>query len=239
MSVSIGEILKSAPLAEGRRYSTTPRRTGEPIRRLSYAAARPSPEYRHKITRKEAREIVLAAKLYDTNARTDGKRPLGRTAVQILELLANLAAYSGRVEPSYSYIMEKVGCARDTIARALKALRAHGFLNWMRRYVPTGNAEGPQVKQTSNAYRITLPALAKRLIDAFFKPRQIIPDDIAHEAQERARHIETMRAGLTMREQLALDLGADNPLAEALARLHDSMAKRESDKQTESGIKVL
>lgn len=215
-----------------------PRRTGEPVRRHSHRADRMPPAYRCKISRKEAREIVLAATVYDRTARENGKRPLGRAALQILEFLANLAAYSGRVEPSYDYIMEKVGCARDTITRALKALRAHGFLDWVRRYVPTGNADGPQVQQTSNAYRLTLPALARRLLDRFRKPAPI-PDDIKHQAQERAQQIEAMRAGLSMREQLALDFGADDALGGALARLYEAMQKRESDKRSESGSKVF
>jgi len=196
------------------------------------------PAYRCKITRKEAREIVIAATMYDRTARENGKRPLGRAALQILEFLANLAAYSGRVEPSYDYIMEKVGCARDTITRALKALRAHGFLDWVRRYVPTGNADGPQVQQTSNAYRLTLPAFAKRLLERFRKPAPV-PDDIEAEAQERARQIEAMRAGLTIREQMALDFGQNDPLGLALARLGERIKERESDKQSESGTKVF
>lgn len=159
----------------------------------------------------------------------------------ILELLANLAAYSGRIEPPYTYIMQQCGVARDTITRALKALRAHGFLDWMRRYVPTGNSEGPQVVQTTNAYRLSVPAAAKRLLEAFFKPRNVVPDDAAHAAQERAREIEAMRATLSHREQLHLDLNTSGDdrdakgryaLAESLARFRELFnEKRESEKR--------
>lgn len=236
---SIAEVT-AYPVPGDRRRSTI-ERTGEPVRRNSFRADRPAPGYRQKFTRREARDLVLAAKLYDNAARKDGKRPLGRAALDILELLANLAAYSGRVEPPYTYIMQQCGVARDTITRALKALRAHGFLDWMRRYVPTGNDTGPQVMQTTNAYRLSVPALAKRLLEAFFKPRAAIPDDIAQEAQERARQIEEMRASLTHREQLHLDLNtsADDrdaksryELAESLARFRELFdKKRESEKQ--------
>lgn len=232
---SLSEIV-ARPMTGDRRRSPI-ERTGEPVRRQSFRADRPAPGYRCKITRKEAREIVLAATVYDRTTRTKGKRPLGRAALQILEFLANMAAYSGRVEPSYEYIMDKVGCARDTITRALKSLRAHGFLDWIRRYVPTGNAEGPQVQQTSNAYRLTLPAIAKRLLGRILNPAPV-PEDIEHEAQERAQQIEAMRATLTMREQLSLDLGAESPLGDALARLWDSMQKRESEKQGVSRVTV-
>ncbi|WP_262300154.1 helix-turn-helix domain-containing protein [Microvirga sesbaniae] len=239
--MSFSSLADFAP-APGERPRST-RRTGEPVRRQSFAAHRLPPGYRTKITRREARELVLAATMYDRTAREKGKRPLGRAALQILEFLANLAAYSGRVEPSYEYIMEKVGCARDTITRALKALRAHGFLDWVRRYVPTGNAEGPQVQQTSNAYRLALPAIAKRLLARFTNPAPI-PADVEQEAHERAQQVEAMRATLTKREQLALEFGggegreADErrALGESLARLWDSIQKRESDKQGESRV---
>lgn len=148
-----------------------------------------------------------------------------------------MAAYSGRVEPSYDYLMEKTGCARDTIARALKALRAHGFLDWVRRYVPTGNADGPQVQQTSNAYRLALPAIARRLLGRFAKPAPV-PDDVLQAAKDRAEQIEAMRATLTMPEQITLDFGADDPTGQALARLWQSMQDRESEKRTELGATV-
>lgn len=226
MTASLGEILKSRPLPDGKRRSTMRPRTGEPVRRHSHRADRMPPQYRQKITRREAWEIVHAAEKYDDAGRAKGgKRPLGEKAIKILRYLANLAAYSGRVEPSYDYLMEKTGCARDTIARALKALRAHGFLDWVRRYVPTGNTDGPQVQQTSNAYRLALPAIARKLLGRFAKPAPV-PDDVLQAAKDRAAQIEAMRATLTMPEQITLDFGADDPTGQALARLWQSMQYR-------------
>ncbi|EPR18635.1 hypothetical protein M527_12420 [Sphingobium indicum IP26] len=206
--------------AEGKRRSISDfagRRTGQPIRRHSHRFDRLAPQYRDKISKAEARKIVIAATMYDRTARENGKRVLGRTALQILEFLANLAAYSGRVEPSYRYIMEQVGCCKDSITRALKALHAHGFLEWVRRYIPTGKNEGPQVQQTTNAYRIKLPALAKRLLERK-KETSPIPDDVEWEAIQRARAVEAMRSTLTMREQLAMDFD-DPAMAELMARI--------------------
>jgi hypothetical protein len=61
--------------------------------------------------------------------------------------------------------MRKLRRSKDAVVRALQALRAHGFLDWLRRYVPTGQeGRGPQVKQTSNAYRLSMPARAMRLL---------------------------------------------------------------------------
>lgn len=238
MHTSIGEILKSRPLPDGKRRSTMRPRTGEPVRRHSHRADRMPPAYAKKITRREAWEIVHAAERYDDTGRAKGgKRPLGPAAIKVLRYLANLAAYSGRVEPSYDYLMEKLGFARDTINRALKSLRAHGFLDWVRRYVPTGNADGPQVKQTSNAYRITLPAIARRLLGRFAKPSPV-PDDVVQAAKERADQIEAMRATLTMAEQITLDFGADDPTGQILARMA-ARFDRESENQSELGAKVL
>lgn len=238
MTASIGEILTARPLPDGQRRSTMRPRTGEPVRRHSHRADRTAPQYRQKITKREAWEIVHAAQKYDDAGRAKGgKRPLGEKAIKILRYLANLAAYSGRVEPSYDYLMEKTGCARDTVNRALKALRAHGFLDWVRRYIPTGNTDGPQVQQTSNAYRLALPAIARRLLGRFAKPAPV-PDDVLQAAKDRADQIEAMRATLTMTEQIALDFGADDATGQALARLWQSMQQRESENRTELGDRV-
>jgi len=238
MTASLGEILKSRPLPDGKRRSTMRPRTGQPVRRHSHLAGRVPPSYVHKITKREAWEIVEGAQRYDDAGRKDGKRPLGPNAIRVLRYLANLAAYSGRVEPSYDYLMEKLGLARDTINRALKALKAHGFLDWVRRYVPTGNTDGPQVQQTSNAYRITLPAIVRKLLGRFGKPAPV-PDDVLQAAKDRAEQIEAMRAALTMPEQITLDFGADDATGQALARLWQSMQKRESEKRSELGDRDL
>jgi hypothetical protein len=76
--------------------------------------------------------------------------------------------------------MRRLKRSKDAIVSALKALRAHGFLDWLRRYVPTGNeGRGPQVQQTSNAYRMFLPPTAKRLLGRLFGAPPA-PDDFSH-----------------------------------------------------------
>ncbi|HRM75333.1 MAG TPA: helix-turn-helix domain-containing protein, partial [Paracoccus sp. (in: a-proteobacteria)] len=57
-----------------------------------------------------------------------------------MELFANLVDFrTGRLEPAIETLMRMLRRSRDAIVRALKALRSHGFLDWLRRYVPTGN----------------------------------------------------------------------------------------------------
>jgi hypothetical protein len=68
--------------------------------------------------------------------------PLGSVAIEVLEFFVNLVDFrTGRLEPSLTTIMGKVRRSRDAVVRALKALRAHGFLDWLRRYEPTGRTK--------------------------------------------------------------------------------------------------
>ncbi|WP_323055481.1 replication protein RepA [Brucella intermedia] len=152
----------------------------------------------------------------------------------MLELFGNLVNFrTGRLDPSIDFLMLKLRRSRDAIVRALKALRLHGFLDWLRRYVPTGNeGRGPQVQQTSNAYRLSLPARARQFLGRFGVTPPL-PDDHVQAEAERLAGNEAHRASLPM-DELALFGVGDNPLGQALARLAQSMKQRESARQTES-----
>jgi hypothetical protein len=70
-------------------------------------------------------------------------------------------ARSGLCFPSYEKIADRIGCARSTVAEALKALEQVGVMTWVNRLVrvrapcvdPSGNA-GSRVRvfRTSNGY---------------------------------------------------------------------------------------
>jgi hypothetical protein len=132
--------------------------------------------------------------------------------------------------------MRRLKRSKDAIVSALKALRQHGFLDWLRRYVPTGNeGRGPQVQQTSNAYRMFLPPAAKRLLGRLFGAPPA-PDDFAHARAQRTAEIEAHTASLSMAE-LPLFAIEDEGLAASLARLGaalEARKERESAKQSES-----
>lgn len=184
---------------------------------------------------------MLAARRYELTCREPGSRngPLGGVAIEVLELFANLVNFrTGRLDPSIDFLMLKLRRSRDAIVRALKALRSHGFLDWLRRYVPTGNeGRGPQVQQTSNAYRLSLPARARQFLGRFgITPPP--PDDHVQAEAERAAEMEAHRASLPMDELALFDVG-NNPLGQALARLARSMKQRESAKQTESPSRFI
>ncbi len=226
MFTQIGAVLAGAP-AE---------REHTPVRRQSRAAGRCEGVFWRRTNRQEVRQIVLAARRYELACREPGSRngPLGGVAIEVLELFANLVDFrTGRLEPAIETLMRMLRRSRDAIVRALKALRSHGFLDWLRRYVPTGNeGRGPQVKQTSNAYRLSLPARAKQFLGRFGATPPP-PDDYVQAEAESTAETEAHRASLPLDELALFDVG-NNRLGHALARLARSMKQRESARQTES-----
>lgn len=214
-----------------------PQRERAPVRRQSRAAGRCEGMFWRRTDRQEVRRIVMAAKRYELVTKQPGARngALGSIALEILDLFANLVDFrTGRLEPSLDTLMRMLRRSRDAISRALKALRAHGFLDWLRRYVPTGNeGRGPQVQQTSNAYRLSLPARALRLLGRYGQTAPE-PEDVSQARQSRAAETEAHRKSLSLSELPLFEL-EDGPVARALARLGAGIEKkRESARQTES-----
>lgn len=207
-----------------------------PVRRQSRAAGKCEAVFWRRTNRQEIQQIVLAARRYELANRQPGSRsgPLGGVAIELLELFANLVNFrTGRLEPSIDTLMRLLHRSRDAVVRALKNLRAHGFLDWLRRYEPTGNrGRGPQVQQTSNAYRLSLPERAKQLLGRW-KSASPPPEDHMQQQAERLAVIDAHRRTLEMDELALFEVG-DNALGQALARLGKAINLRESAKRTES-----
>lgn len=207
-----------------------------PVRKHSRAVGKCEGIFWRRTDRQEVRMIVMAARRYELAGRQPGARngPLGGVAIELLELFSNLVDFrTGRLEPSIDTLMLKLKRSRDAIVRALKNLRSHGFLDWLRRYEPTGNeGRGPQVKQTSNAYRMSLPKKARQLLGRWGVTPPL-PDDHLQREAERVLILEAHRATLDLDQRALFDVG-DNPLGQALARLGKSIKQRESVRQTES-----
>jgi hypothetical protein len=215
------------------------RRTHQPIRRHSRPKGRCEGVFWRRTNRQEVRQIVMAARRYELAGRQPGARngPLGFVALEVLELLGNLVDFrSGRLDPSLDFLMTKLKRSRDAIVRALRALRDHGFLDWLRRFEPTENeGRGPQVRQVSNAYRLSLPRRAAALLGRLFASAPV-PDDAAHRRQLAAAEIEAHRAGLSNRDRALFEV-EDEGLAAALSRLGaalDAKKERESASRSES-----
>lgn len=208
-------------------------RTFEPVHRHSRLAGRCEGVFWRRTDRRQVRRIILAAERYELATKGAGERngALGAVALEVLRLLANVIDYrTGRLDPSLDYLRAKLKRSKDAIHRALKALRTHGFLDWLRRYVPTGQeGRGVQVQQTSNAYRLSIPARAMQLLGWYGRDVPL-PDDQAH-AQEQRK---------AMMDALPLDVRAmnevqDPDLAAILSRMGALIeAERESGKRDES-----
>ena len=80
---------------------------------------------------------------------------LRRIDITILEaIIRHVDFATGKMFPSIERIADLAGCHRNSVVNALRRLKTHGFIDWVRRTVRTGN-EGefaPQLEQTSNAY---------------------------------------------------------------------------------------
>ncbi len=221
-----------------RRASLRAKRTGQPVRRRSGCAGRCEGLFYRRITAREAGQIRLAARKYELATKQAGARngALGGIALEVLDYLTRLIGRDGRLEPSLDFLMRKLRRSRDAIHRALKALRQHGFLDWLRRYVPTGNeGRGVQVQQTSNAYRLSLPERARRLLGRMIGDAPM-PDDFAYARAAQAAEIVAHERSLPLAE-LPLFKVEDEALAATLSRLGALLSakkERESASRTES-----
>ena len=229
MFTTIGAILEGAP----------PGPAPQPVRRGSHRAGRCEGMFWRPTSRQEIRRVLLAARRFELLGRRAGRRngPLGHVALEVLELLGHLVSYrTGRLEPSVAFLMEKLRRSKSAIYDALHALKAHGFLDWLRRYEPTGReGRGPQLRQTSNAYRLSLPACAMRLLGRLLQPPPL-PDDVQHARELRTSEIAAHRASLPL-DELPLFEVEDDRLGQLLASLGRAVQERESARRSESQAK--
>lgn len=216
-----------------------PRSDRTSIRRHSYPAGRCEGVFWRRTDRQEVRRVLLAARRYELATRPPGRRAgaLGHVALELLELLGNLVSYkTGRLDPAVTFLMDRLKRSRDAVVRALQALRAHGFLDWLRRYEPTEcEGRGPQVRQVSNAYRMVLPPRAARLLGLQGEGAPL-PDDMAHALEERRRALAALKASLPLDELARLEV-EDGPLGRLLGELGRLVEERESARRTESQAK--
>ena len=214
--------------------SQPPARSREPVRRGSRLRGREGTHWR-PTRRRDARQIVLAAKRFELRGRTPGHRsgPLGTVAIEVLELLANLVdPRTGRLDPSIVTMTRMLRRSRDAIVRALANLRRHGFIDWLRRYEPTGNETGPQVRQASNAYRLAMPERGSDALGAYGESPPPPDDDVQRRAEwDQEREAMTAQLPLPKRAWHHIEPG---PLADALARLGRHVAERAEAAERES-----
>lgn len=168
------------------------RRTFQPVRRDSRLAGR---ETWPHFTWKQGRRILLAARMKAEKLRQPGQRTgadgtISFGALRLLELMVQIAARGkGRLEPSAAWLAKALNVPMKSIHAWKAQLKAHGFLNWRRRYVATGRTgvRGPQVEQTSNAYWLSAPEADLKRADKVIMPKA--PQESRAEMAERLRRV--------------------------------------------------
>jgi DNA-binding MarR family transcriptional regulator len=135
-----------------------------PRREKVFGDGRPRPLDRNA----KARIMTLARALM---RRTEKGKAYGAITAKALAVLEALLwgfhnARSGLCFPSYATIAERAGCARSTVAEALKALEEAGVLTWVNRITRIRercedlfghNGSRVRVIRTSNGYQFNDP----------------------------------------------------------------------------------
>lgn len=168
---------------------------------------------------------------------------LGPVAIAVLEYLYGLVDFTtGRLEPAVRTIADAVGHAYSAVHNALKRLREHGFLHWMRRSRPKEDAQpgGPVVEQASNAYALLVPqgirAGLQRLLGKLPTPEC----EVDRRRREHAA-FEQMLEGLSAQKRHEVTWSGDSLLGETLKRLAAAVDDRdrktcESSTTDETGV---
>ena len=223
---SIGEVLAKVGPAKALR-------SFQPVRRNSYYAH----DRRAQVWRplacnnRQARRLIAgrlyAAEQYDRAHKRPGQRqgPLGLTGIAVLREFYRVVDFrSGRLEPSIEYICKAVKLARRTVVKALNRLKEHGFLGWVRRTEPTFNeGAGPQIRQITNAYWLTVPTAAQAWVDKVCG-RAPVPDCERARAELHRVDLEVMLAGAAP-EDLFDYYGGDPATREIIRRMSEMLPK--------------
>lgn len=211
---SFGELVgKFAPKAH---------HTGQKVHRHSRKAGTCEGQLWSPFNKAERMARMRAAEQYDRENKQPGKRngPIGHIGLDILREMMRIVDFkTGRLEPSIEYLADRLRRSKSAIHDALVRLREAGFLNWERRFEPLENPDpfGPQVRQISNAYALTLPKMAADMVRRLLG-RAPVPADEVTRRQEEEERTATMLASLTS-EELARFRAGDTPLGDVLAKL--------------------
>jgi len=179
-------------------------------------------------------EAIRRAREFERRSRAERRQikprvrngALGEVGLRVYEALCELVDFrTGRLEPSVSYIAERIGHSYSAVHAALNRLRDNGFLHWIRRSRPTNSDVGPQVEQITNAYRLDLP-----------KPARVVVEAILGEGM-RGRAFATWNTALETVMAWAVFPGSrrgSGELAAAISRIKLTLAERESSTARES-----
>lgn len=161
-------------------------------------------------------DLVQLAEEYDLTHRKRGERgPLQASGVRVLKIMLRkfLDFGTGQLDPAVRGIATATGYTYKTVHAALKRLKAHGFLDWVRRSRTTDNEgqAGPQREQVSNAYFFAFRDLPKAVAQRWRDLRE-----------RRRRRLATKAAGTSTNEAPKRP-PANSELANALKRLGEGI----------------
>lgn len=235
-AASIGEIVRGKP---GGTKPPGTRRTGQPVRRNSRHAGEREDRIWRPLGRTKREgfifrdELLRTAKWYDRSGKLPGKHNghLGMIGIQVLEALLDIVDFrTGRLEPAIATICERIRRSRAAVVRAMRRLKEHGFIDWIRRSEPTDNVgeAGPQVRQIPNAYGFDIARLP-RACAAWIRKKLSSgpPPDCDSGRRDQDRQDFDSMLDQAPAEDQARVLAGDGALGEALASLGRSLDERE------------
>ncbi len=146
-------------------------RAAEPVRRYSRPQGRCEGVFWRPFKPRDVARYLTAAERFERAGKKPGDRcgPLGTVAIEILRELLRLVDYrTGRLDPALTTLMARTKRSKDAVVRALAALRRHGFVDWLRRYIPTGNLGAgphPTYQRLGLLVPVRFAALIGRIVD--------------------------------------------------------------------------
>ena len=184
-----------------------------------------------RLPKKQAFAIYHQARKFERQTRQPGKQDgaVTRNGLKVLEAMvfSFLNFKTGRLDPGYKTIAKEACISRSSVTRGLRALKACGILNWLRRCMPTFEDGRCKLEQETNAYAI----LPSSQWPGFIEPPEAPPPLSGtwgdHPIGQREPLIEAdteRRMGSGINAMIRqLELGERGSLAAALARLGRSL----------------
>lgn len=222
-------------------------RSGQPVWRNSYTVGQIEDRVWKPINGGSKRSgkrwtaaLLTAAKQFEIRTRAKRREvepgarngDLGEVGIAVLEFLYSKVDYAtGRLEPAIRTIADAIGRAYSAVHEAIKRLRAHGFIQWIRRSKPVEDPQpgGQQVEQASNAYALLCPPTLQGWLSRLFRKSPTPSCAADHRAREKAE-FEAMLENLSAQDRHALTWNGDTLLGETLRRIAAAVDARESQK---------
>jgi hypothetical protein len=177
---------------------------------------------------REAKIRVMAfAQAWSARQRQPGqhKGPLTRAFLEVLEALlwGFHNAHTGACFPSYEAIAAKAGCARSTVAEAVKALEWTGVLAWQNRIVRIRERCADLFGQRGRRWRVLRTSNAYVFRDP--KAKMAVSHRVSSKSENQKGTLnQDLSSGLPSEPAPVRD--PDGPLERALARFGTAVEER-------------